>query len=341
MKNPISKLYHLAVRPFLKVFLIIIAISSVLLLIDKSGKSDKSMKKRIVLIQYNDSPLSELSKTGIIDGLAANGYIRDKDYDFAASSAQGDIATLNLMVDAVVTDKPDLLFITSTPPLQAAAKKIKNVPVIFSVVADPVLAGAGTSFEHHLPNMTGISTMGDYEGMVKWIKTVTPTVKKIGTLYSPGELNSVRNMEQLKKYAEQVGLKLIIVPVNSSQEITDATLALSSQQPDIICQIVDNLTSLSAATIIKIAKEHHIPAFGFVSDQAKMGAVFVVSRDYHQAGVDAVKLALRVFNGEDISKIPFEFVSKTKVMLNPTEAKNYGLTFPDELYRLKDLIIIK
>ncbi len=328
-------------RPYLKILVIIAVIASVILLIDKNRNKSETLKKRFVLIQYNDSPLSELSMQGIIDGLQTNGLVRDKDYELKVSNAQGDIATLNLMVDAVVNDKPNLVFITSTPPLQAAAQKIKTIPVVFTVVADPIVAGAGKSFQDHLPNVTGISTLGDYEGMVKWVTKVLPSARVIGTIFSPGESNSVKNMSELKKYAELAGIKLITVPVNSSQEITDAALALASKQPDVICQIVDNLTSASSATIIKIAKDNKIPVFGFVSDQSAKGAVLVVSRDYHQAGVDAVRLALRIINGENPAQIPFEFVSKTNILLNPAAAATYGISFPAELYGLKDVIITK
>jgi ABC-type uncharacterized transport system substrate-binding protein len=341
MKNTFLKIYNVAIRPFLRVILIITAISTVIVLIDKSGKRDNVTKKRLALIQYSDSPLSESSKQGIVDGLAANGYVQGKDYELNASNAQGDIATLNLLIDAVVNDKPDLVFITSTPPLQSAVKKIKNIPVVFSVVADPILAGAGKTFVDHLPNFTGISTLADYEGAVKWIKSISPAVKVIGTLFTPGELNSVQNLNTLKRFADLAGIKVITVPINSSQEIVDATLALTSKQPDLICQVVDNLTSLSSASIIKIAREHNIPVVGLVSDQARMGAVLVVARDFHQAGVDAVRLAIKVFNGEDPSKIPFEFVSKTVVILNPAAAKSYHVNFGEELYKLTNLIILK
>lgn len=340
--NLILKRFIKFVRPFLKMLIIILVIASVILIIEKNTqKQEGAHKKQLALIQYNDSPLSELSLQGILDGLSANGYVRGKDFELDVSNAQGDIATLNLMVDAVINKKPDLLFITSTPPLQAAAKKVKNIPVVFSVVADPILAGAGTTFENHLSNITGISTLSDYQSLIKWTKIIFPSAKVIGTLFSPGEVNSVKNMSELKKYGEQVGLKLITVPVNTSLEVTDATLALTSQHPDVICQIVDNLTSSSASTIIKISKAQNIPLFGFVSDQAVKGAVLVVSRDYHQAGVDAVKLAVKILNGEDPAKIPFEFVSKTNVIINPAAADYFKITFPEELQRLKDLIIIK
>lgn len=341
MNSSILKRLQQLIRPYLKLLIIIVVIVSVILIVDIKSKKDEALLKRFALVQYNDSPLSELSMKGIIDGLSAEGMIRDKDYRLAVSNAQGDIATLNLMVDAVVNDRPDLVFITSTPPLQVAAKKIKDIPVVFTVVADPVIAGAGTSFENHQSNVTGISTLGDYEGMIKWVKLVLPSAKVLGTLFTPSEANSVKNMGELKKYAEMAGLKLITVPVNSSQEVTDASLALASQQPDVICQIVDNVTSSSSSQIIKIAKEQNIPVFGFVSDQAQKGAVLVVSRDYHQAGVDAVKLAMKILNGTDPAKIPFEFVSKTNIIINPAAAQNFKITFPDELLKLEGVIVIK
>ncbi|MFZ4547215.1 MAG: ABC transporter substrate-binding protein [Bacteroidales bacterium] len=341
MKNSILKHLQKIVGPYYKILIVLIIIVSAILLIDRSGKKHDVQKRHFALIQYNDSPLSDLSKQGILDELKTDGFVEGKDFEISISNAQGDIATLNLLVDAVVNDKPDLVFVTSTPTLQAAAQKIKTIPVVFTVVADPILAGAGKSFEDHLPNVTGISTLADYEGMIRWVKMVLPSAKTIGTLFSPGESNSVKNMTDLKKFAELSNLELITVPVNSSQEISDAALSLASRRPDIICQIVDNLTSTAAATIIKIAREQKIPVFGFVSDQSEKGAVLVVSRDYHQAGADAVKLAKRILDGELPSKIPFEFVSKTNVIINPKAAADFHIVLPETLYQLKNIIITK
>ena len=328
-------------RPLLKTLLIIAVIAAVILVIDRTTTRDEPGKRHFALVQYNDSPLSELSMQGIVDGLTQAGYVKGKNYEMAVSNAQGDIASLNMMIDGVVNDHPDLVFITSTPTLQSAIQKIKNIPVVFTVVADPVLAGAGKSFTEHLPNVTGISTLGDYHGMIQWVKTVLPRARVIGTLFSPGESNSVKNMSELEKYAAAGGLKLITVPVNSSQDISDACLSLCSRHPDVICQVVDNLTSASAATIIKLAKQQKIPVFGFVSDQSEKGAVLVVSRDYHQAGVDAARLAKRILGGESPSSIPFEFVSSTTLLVNPAAAASFGITLPESVYKTNNVVVTK
>jgi putative tryptophan/tyrosine transport system substrate-binding protein len=118
-------------------------------------------------------------------------------------------------------------------------------------------------------------------------------------------------------------------------------LSLLSQGTEVVCQVIDNLTSASISSIIKVCRDKNVPFFGFVSDQSEMGAVLVVSRDYHQAGIDAVMLAKKVFDGEDISKIPFEFVSRTDILFNPDIAATFGMKASEDLLNQKGVVIIK
>lgn len=326
--------------PILRPLLVVVVLSALILAIERPARKPEVKKLRFALLQYNDSPLSEMSMQGIYDGLAAAGYVKGRDYEISVSNAQGDITTLNLITDEALTAKPDLVFVTSTPTLQTAVKKISSIPVVFTVVADPVVAGAGTSFDRHLPNITGISTLGDYGGMAGWVKRLMPKARRAGTLFTPGELNSVKNMNELKTRLEKAGVELLTVPVSRSDEVPDALLSLISEKPDVICQIVDNLTSASSAAIIRTAKAHGVPVFGFVSDQADQGAVVVVSRDYHQAGVDAVRLAVKILGGIPPARIPFEFVSKTNVLISPKAAAGFRIKLPDSLSRSKEVTLI-
>lgn len=311
------------------------------LLVNSCSTRHKSSAFKIVLVQYNDSPLSELSQEGIKEGLRQSGMTEGIDYSMKIYNAQGDISTLNLIFDAVKNERPGLVFVTSTPTLQVAVKKITDIPIVFTVVADPVIAGAGKSFEEHLPNVTGISTMGDYPGMIDLIKLILPDAKKIGTLYTPGEINSVRNMEDLKKNAEAAGIELVSVPLTSSAEAADAAMSLAAKKPSVVCQIVDNLTSISVAIILKVCNDRNIPMFGFVSDQAEKGAVMVLSRDYMQAGMDAVRLAKKIMDGAEPSILPFDLVSKTNILINPGAAAKHGIIIPQEVLLKENVILLK
>jgi putative ABC transport system substrate-binding protein len=102
---------------------------------------------------------------------------------------------------------------------------------------------------------------------------------------------------------------------------------------------VDNLTSASFSSILKVATKAKIPVFGFVESQVTDGAIAAVSRDYVQAGKDAVRLAVRIFRGENPKNIPFEHVSKTNVVINKLAAAKAGISIPAEILEKADKII--
>lgn len=340
IQNKQSNMKNLSAN-HLKIIAIVLIVAAVMFMMNRKSQTSEVPLMKFALVQYNDSPLSEMTREGIEKGLMMGGLRKDTDYVMNVYNAQGDVSTLNLIFDAVLNDNPRLVFVSSTPTLQVAVQKIREIPVVFTTVADPVAAGVGSSYEEHLPNVTGISTLGDYEGMVKLVRTIIPGVKSIGTLFSPGELNSVKNMNYFKEHAEAAGIELITVPVNSSSEAADAALSLVARKPDVVCQIIDNLTSLSAATIIRTCREHQVPVFGFVSDQSAKGAILVVSRDYVQAGIEAVRLAKKILDGVNPAEIPFEFVSRTEILVNTVAAAESNLTIPMEILNGENTVIVK
>ncbi len=324
-------------KVFSKAITLIVILGGILLVSDLSNRSlpdtkttgsSEHKKLKLALLMYNDAPISEQSMEGIIDGLQQTGMIQGVDYELKISNAQGDIATLNNIINEAANTNYDLIFITSTPTLQTAIKKITDIPIVFTTVADPILAGAGKSFEDHLPNITGISTLGDYEGGMKNFLSIIPGIKSVGTLYTPSESNSVSNYETLSKIALDMGIEVIGVPVNNSADVSDAALALTSKRIDAVCQIIDNLTAGSFAGLIKAGNKNNIPVFGFVSSQANDGALAVVARDYHQGGLDAVNKALLIIRGSSPAKIPITYISKSELIINKSTAKKLGITIP-------------
>ena len=67
--------------------------------------------------------------------------------------------------------------------------------MVFTVVADPFVAGAGKTDTEHLPNVTGVYTQGPYREMAEMLRDHFPAIKRVGTLYCPAEANSVANKD--------------------------------------------------------------------------------------------------------------------------------------------------
>ncbi len=285
---------------------------------------------KIALIEYSDSPFTEYSEVGIRDGLSKIGLVEDEDYFLEIMNAQGDITMLNSIMDVVANKPFDFVITTSTPTLQAACRKLSHKTVVFTTVADPVTAGAGTSFTDHRLNMTGISTLSDFEGMTRLVEALIPGVKRVGTLLNPSEVNAVVNKESFDATLAKHGITLVSVPVNSPSEIGNAVQSLTAFNIQAICQIIDNITGAAFPQIIRVANDHNLPYFTFDSPQINNGALAAVARDYYQAGVEGVYVLARIIAGEDPGRIPFQFVSKTDILINKSVADKYNIKIPPE-----------
>src|SRR5262249_60805766 len=107
------------------------------------------------LAGYSESPLLEEVLEGLRRGLEESGLVEGRDYTTTYRNAQGDIATLNAVLDELNGNETELVFTVSTPTLQAALRKLDRKPLVFAGVLDPIAAGAGKSDSDHRPRVTG------------------------------------------------------------------------------------------------------------------------------------------------------------------------------------------
>ena len=137
------------------------------------------------MLSFVETPTTEEVEKGVLDGLREAGLVEGRDYVMGRLNAQGDVATANSLVDAVVTRNSDLLISLTTPVLQASLTRAGGIPIVFSLVANPLLAGAGRSNEDHLPHVTGVFVVSPFDEMMSVLRECLPGVKRVGTLSRP------------------------------------------------------------------------------------------------------------------------------------------------------------
>jgi ABC-type uncharacterized transport system substrate-binding protein len=324
---------------------LILLAASVLLISDwgrrggPRGSGTGRKKWHISLIEYvNVIDVEEVEK-GFIDGLPAAGLVRGRDYDVSVRNAQGDMGTLNSVVDAAITGGADLLVPLSSPSLQATARKAGTLPVVFTYVADAVAAGVGKSNEDHLPNITGVPSPGAYAEVIGYFHQCYPSATRVGTVFVPAEVNTVFHKDQLTLEARKLGIEVVAVAANTSSEIPDAAMALCDMKIDGLCQVGGNITATGFVSIVRAANRNRLPVFSFLTPQAREGAVLVVGRDYYAGGEQAAGIAARIIRGERPAKIPFLPLYKSKLTVNLQAASAVGLVVPPDILKRADEVI--
>src|SRR5260221_9606242 len=149
-------------RLSLGVFLIALA-SAILLFADRGHRAPSAHTvMRIGVLQHASTAVLDDGVRGVLDGLAARGY-RDGDRIVVQRfNAHGDMPTGIAIARQVTAGDYDLVITSSTPSLQAVANNNRNGKVrhLFTIVADPFVAGAGphrADPPQHPPDMAGQS----------------------------------------------------------------------------------------------------------------------------------------------------------------------------------------
>jgi putative ABC transport system substrate-binding protein len=284
------------------------------------------------------STATELRK-GFIRALEDNGLRDGVNIDLKIRNAMGDISEVQRIAQEFVDEKMDMIIAHSTQCLQAALIATRKIPIIFTAVANPYLTGAGKSAKDHLSNVTGVASTGPIKEALAFIKEVLPGVKRIGTLWTPSELNSEYYLELAKEEAGEQGLEIIAVPVANTNEVLLSAQVLINKKIDALYPISDNTINASFEDLGRVAEENAIPLFGGFLLSTHSGACAAMGWDFYEMGYKAGQIAVRVKNGESPANIPFQYLSDIKLHLNLKAAEKQRVKFPEIVLKRADEIL--
>jgi ABC-type uncharacterized transport system substrate-binding protein len=294
---------------------------------------------RVGLAGFTQSAVMDEVIDGFRRGVKEAGLVEGRDLIATYRNAQGDIGTLNALYDELNGGETDLVVSISTPALQAALRKVDRKPIVFGGVLDPIAAGAGKSDSDHRPDVTGIYLAFPYAAMARTVREVLPRARRVGTLFSPGEVNSVVARQRFEESLRTEGLSLKSLPVDSPTEVGDAALTLCESGVDVLCQIADNLSNASFPAIARACETARTPLFTLSPAQVKRGALLGVGTDFAENGREAGLLVAEVIRGKDPSRIPFRATTKVTRSVNLDNARRVGVSVPAAWIKAADEVI--
>ncbi len=296
---------------------------------EKAGGSEQAgadKEFKVGITQFAPHPSLDAATEGFKKALKDKGI--KVSYD--EQNAQADMNNTQTIANNFVGDKVDLIFANATPSATAALNATKDIPIIFTSVTDPVGVGLVESFDKPGKNITG-TTDNHPEATKKTISFITDEVKakKIGVIYNSGEQNSVVQVKEVKKIAEEKGAKLVEVSVSTTAEVKQAAESLVGRV-DAIYIPTDNTVVTALDSVIAVANSKKIPLFVGELDSLKKGAVAASGFNYFDLGYQSGVMAADILSGKKkASEIPVELPNSLKLVINKKAAEAQGLTVND------------
>ena len=288
-------------------------------------RNRESSPPTVAIFNLLSHPILNASVAGIKEGLAEEGYT-GKAVRLLEVNANGDMNALNGLAIELLSAAPDVIVPVSTPVTQAVVAEADSTQnIVFSTVTNP----ANVGMDKHPSNMTGVSDAVNYQANLDLIAELFPADSVIGIVYNPGERNSQFGVDEVKKLAPAMGMRLELAAVSRSDEVLEASRALLSR-----CNVIyvgsDNTVVSAIAAVTEAAYEAGKPVIASDAGSVEGGALAAVSVDYQALGREAGKIVAGLLRSGDRagSVSPVTFVGNTLV-LNLDAAKRIGFRFPD------------
>jgi putative ABC transport system substrate-binding protein len=197
----------------------------------------------------------------------------------------------------------------------------------------------GRSAENNGRNITGVASTAPIQQTLALIREVLPSARRIGTIWTPAELNSEYYLQLLREGAGELGFEVIAVPVANVNEVLLSAQILLNKKVDLIFPISDNTINASFESLGLLARENAVPLFGGFPLFTRLGACAAMGWDFFEMGYKTGEIATRVKNGEDPGRIPIQSMSRVRLHLNLAAAKLQGVEFsPQVIGRADDII---
>ncbi|MBN1621974.1 MAG: hypothetical protein JW871_05225 [Endomicrobiales bacterium] len=227
-----------------------------------------------------------------------------------------------LLLQDIRNENPDILFVLGVKPLRYLSSKIKNIPIIYSLIFSKNPSEFGE-------NVMGVSISIPEEIKVAKLKKIMPNVDKIGCFYSE---NSGDIYEELSKACTKRKIDLISKKIASDKDFPEA---LKEINPKINCFFAIFDTKLFFAQSIKYlllqSLRENVPVLGLSSYFTKAGALISMECDYYDLGLQAGEIALKSHKGEQLQNKKALRPRKISYSLNLLVAKRLGIEFSKDI----------
>jgi len=288
---------------------------------------------KIGITQIVEHPALDAVRQGVIDALSAAGYVQGDNVTFLLANAQGDMGTALAIAQNFKAEGVDLVVGIATPTAQAAAQVFEGTetPIVFAAVTDPVSAGLveDATDPSGNANITGASDLIDVGSDLAILKALSPSIKRIGMVYNPGEANSAFLTDEAVRASGPLGLTIVKAVADTSANVPMAAQSLVGRV-DAIYVTTDNTVVSAIDSVLAASKEAKVP-FLMADPTSIASATLATGFDYYKQGLLAGGLVLDILNGARPDEIPVAFQHDPEIHLNLDAAGQIGFTFPQAI----------
>lgn len=264
---------------------------------------------------------------GLKAGLRELGFEEGRDLTFDIRFTAGNTQAMPAAAAAFVKADVDLIFTSNEAATQAAKAATQKLPVVFTLVGDPVAARIVKELAHPGGNLTGISSLTTelVTKRLEILKTLVPAVRRVWAIYYADDPSSAVAARKAREVAPLLNVEVVARAVRTPEELKQALQAVKTGDallpPDVATMDIP-------AVILEASLVSRVPAVFPAALWVGHGGLVSYGPDYYAQGVQAARLVAKILRGARPQDLPVEGADKIALTVNTKTARLLGLEIP-------------
>jgi putative ABC transport system substrate-binding protein len=306
------------------------------------AQEPERMRRIGVLMAINaDDAEAQARIAAFVRGLQQLGWTVGKNVRIDYRLAGIDADTLRKNAAELVALAPDVILAQSSPTIAPLLQATHTVPIVFTLIADPVGAGYVESLAHPGGNATGF-TVFEYAIGGKWLellKEIAPRVTRVAVVREAAVAAGPAQFGAAQTVAPSLGMELRPVDTRSAGEIDRAITAFARGANSGLLVTGSSSATLHRDLIVSLAAQYRLPAVYFTRFFVTAGGLISYGPDYVDQFRRASGYVDRILKGEKPANLPVQAPTKYELVINLKTAKALGIDVPPTLLARADEVI--
>jgi len=276
-----------------------------------------------------------------VHGLRQLGWTEGDNLRIDRRWTAGDAERARQYATELVALAPDVIVTTGSAGLIPLLQVTRTIPIVFTVVPDPVGAGFVDSLARPGGNATGFVQF-EFGLTGKWLellKEVAPDITRVAVLREPGLTAAIAQFAALQAVAPSLRVDLVPLNFRDQGDIERTVAAFVRSSNDGMIVTSGPLAAVHREVIIATAARHKLPAVYVSRFTALDGGLISYGPDFRDQYRRAAGYVDRILKGEKPGDLPVQAPTKYELVVNLKTGKALGLDIPPTLLARADEVI--
>ncbi len=219
------------------------------------------------------------------------------------------------------------------------ASIVKEKPLVFFSVTDPVASKLVASWESSGNNLAGVSIKVPIKTVMYTFTQVAPDAKTIGVIHKKGDFSGLPYIDEINKLAYNLSIKFIVEEVDDHTQLKQKTQEMLSKVDGFFLH-GETIISTYGKDIVDIATQNNKPTLGLKKYIVKdWGCTLGNVVDFEMVGTKTASIIDRVYKGANPAKLKVVLLKEFPLLINLKNIKQIGLDLPYDAIDLADEVL--